>query len=114
MPTTELAAIERRLNGIPPVAPDAVLRGPIAHLGETERLQQAEERLAESPLEAAALFGEVASKLEASPFARHAMLLRTCQCAALESGGDFATAAALRLTLGWDLHASGNSLGVAK
>ncbi|MFG1611051.1 hypothetical protein [Actinoplanes sp. NPDC049265] len=110
----ELAAIERRLNGVPPVTPDAVLRGPIAHLGEAERLQQAEERLAESPPEAAALFAEVASRLETTPFARHAILLRTRQCAALESGGDFETAAALRLALGWDLHASGNSFGVAE
>ncbi|MET8463580.1 hypothetical protein [Micromonospora zamorensis] len=110
----DLAAIARRINGVSPVTSDAVLRGPIAHLGEAERLQQAEERVAESPLEAASLFAEVASKLEASPFARHAILLRTRQCEALESGSDFESAAALRLNLGWVLHTYGNSFAVAE
>ncbi|WP_327038107.1 hypothetical protein [Micromonospora maris] len=108
----DLAAIARRINGVPPVTSDAVLRGPIAHLGEAERLQQAEDRVVESPLEAASLFAEVASRLEASPFARHAILLRARQCEALESGGDFESAAALRLNLGWALHTYGNSFAV--
>ncbi|WP_406488329.1 HNH endonuclease signature motif containing protein [Streptomyces phaeochromogenes] len=97
----ELAAIERKLNKETPITSDAVLRGPIASLDQSERLRQAEDRLVENPLEAAVLFDEVATSLEHSPFIHHASIIRSRQCAALEKGEDYLEAAKLRVDLGW-------------
>ncbi|GHE54725.1 hypothetical protein GCM10018785_25180 [Streptomyces longispororuber] len=108
----ELAAIERILNREAPITSDAVLRGPIASLGQTERLQQASDRLEEKPLEAAVLFDEVATQLEATPFVHHAAIIRSRQCAALEIGKSFSEAAKIRIDLGWRHYFSGDVFAV--
>ncbi|MGW6783183.1 hypothetical protein [Streptomyces sp. NPDC054987] len=104
----ELSAIGRSLNGESPVTADAVLRGPIASLGQGERLQQAEDRLPETPLESAALFEQVAVRLEGSPFVHHATIVRARQCEALEKGGKFLEAARVRIEIGWSGYAAGD------
>ncbi|MBQ0868291.1 HNH endonuclease signature motif containing protein [Streptomyces sp. RK75] len=110
----ELAAIERILNREAPITSDAVLRGPVASLGQAERLQQANDRFDEKPLEAAVLFDEVAIQLEATPFAHHAAIIRSRQCAALESGKSFSEAAKMRIDLGWQNYFSGDAFAVAQ
>jgi len=110
----ELAAIERILNRETPITSDAVLRGPVASIGQAERLQQANDRFAEKPLEAAILFNEVAVQLEATPFAHHAAIIRSRQCAALESGESFGDAAKIRINLGWRNYFSGDVFAVAQ
>ncbi|WP_147437419.1 hypothetical protein [Micromonospora musae] len=114
IPRAELAAIERVLNDARPIASDAVLRGPVAHLGEAERLQQAEERVSEAPGEAAGLFDQVAAALEASPFAQHASIVRARQAKALEAAEDFEAAAKLRVELGWRSYRSGDPFSVGQ
>ncbi|MCX5235617.1 hypothetical protein OG824_10400 [Streptomyces prunicolor] len=110
----ELAAIERKLNREAPITSDDVLRGPIASLDQTERLQQAEERLTENPLEAAVLFNEVAGHLEDSPFVHHASIIRNRQCVALEAGASYVEAARLRVDLGWRSYLSGDRFAVSQ
>ncbi|MET7375854.1 hypothetical protein [Micromonospora arida] len=114
IPRAELSAIERILNNAQPIAADAVLRGPVAHLGEAERLQQAEERVSEAPSEAAGLFDQVAVALEASPFAQHASLVRTKQAKALEAAKDYEAAGLLRVELGWRSYRAGDSFSVGQ
>ncbi|MFC8952363.1 hypothetical protein ACFT8P_06925 [Streptomyces sp. NPDC057101] len=110
----ELAAIERILNREQPITSDAVLRGPIRSLDQGERLRQAEERLSETPLESAALFGQVADRLEGSPFIHHAAIVRGRQCAALESGASLAEAARIRVDLGWRYYFAGDAFSVGQ
>ncbi|RSM46278.1 hypothetical protein DMB66_49895 [Actinoplanes sp. ATCC 53533] len=104
--------MDRVLNKVQPIAADAVLRGPVAHLGETERLQQAEDRLPEAPLEAVVLFDQVARTLEASPFAQHASMVRTKQAGALAAGQEFVEAARIRIDLCWDSYRAGDPFAV--
>ncbi|MFI1282177.1 hypothetical protein ACH4U5_15750 [Streptomyces sp. NPDC020858] len=106
--TAELSAIGRSINGESPVTADAVLRGPIASLEQGERLQQAEDRLSETPLESATLFEQVAIRLESSPFVHHATIVRARQCGALEKGGKFIEAARVRIEIGWSSYAAGD------
>ncbi|MEV5439481.1 hypothetical protein AB0K80_26220 [Streptomyces sp. NPDC052682] len=103
----ELAAIERLLNQKAPITSDAILRGPVNALGQAERLQQASDRFDEQPLESAVLFDQVATKLEETPFVHHAAIIRSRQCAALESGESFREAAKIRIDLGWRDYFSG-------
>ncbi|MFD9862244.1 hypothetical protein [Streptomyces alboflavus] len=110
----ELAALDRKLNREIPITSDAVLRGPIASLDQSERLRQAEDRLIEKPLEAAVLFDEVATSLERSPFVHHASIIRSHQCAALENGGSYLEAAKLRVDLGWRSYFSADPFAVGQ
>ncbi|WP_143663733.1 HNH endonuclease signature motif containing protein [Streptomyces sp. rh34] len=110
----ELAAIERIINREPPITSDAVLRGPISSLGQSERLRQAEERLKETPLESAALLDQVAVRLEGSPFVHHAAIIRSRQCMALEAGESSLEAARLRVDLGWRHYFSGDVFSVSQ
>ncbi|MFD5404465.1 hypothetical protein [Streptomyces griseorubiginosus] len=110
----ELAAIERILNREAPVTSDAILRGPIASLGQAERLQQADDRFDEKPLESAVLFDGVAAKLESTPFAHHAAIIRSRQCAALENGESFNEAAKIRIDLGWRSYFTGDVFAVGQ
>ncbi|MEU5001619.1 hypothetical protein [Streptomyces sp. NPDC021622] len=110
----ELAAIERKLYRETPITSDSVLRGPVASLGQAERLQQAEDRLAESPFEAAVLFGEVASTLELSQFVHHASIIRSRQCVALEKGENYAESARMRVDLGWRYYFAGDPFAIGQ
>ncbi|MGH4012097.1 MAG: hypothetical protein ACRDTH_28725 [Pseudonocardiaceae bacterium] len=104
----DISAIQRIVNEEKPIASDAVLRGPIAHLDEAERLQQAEDRASEAPAEAAILFDQVATHLEASPFAGHASIVRRQQATALEAAHEYEAAARLRIDLGWHSYRAGD------
>ncbi|NBE79580.1 hypothetical protein [Micromonospora rubida] len=108
----ELAAIERQVNKAQPIASSAILRGPVHDLGEAERLQQAQDRLSEAPQEAAELFGQVASALEASPFVQHASIVRGRQAGALEAAQNFEAAGELRIDLGWRSYRSGDRFDI--
>lgn len=110
----EFAAIERILNQEVPIASDAILRGPVAFTGQAERLQQANDRFDEEPLEAAVLFDEVAKKLESTPFAHHAAIIRSRQCVALENGESFEEAAKIRIDLGWRNYFTGDVFAVGQ
>lgn len=104
----DLAAIQRIVNEAKSIASDAVLRGPITHLDEAERLQQAEDRASEAPAEAAILFDQVATHLEASSFAGHASIVRRQQATALEAAHEYEAAARLRIDLGWRSYRAGD------
>jgi hypothetical protein len=85
----------------PPIAADAVLRGPIAHLGLDDDLRRAEEAVPERPAEAAALLAGIADRLEASPFGPHAAPVRELLAKALRAAGRRADEAWVRIDLGW-------------
>jgi hypothetical protein len=90
----------------PSIAADAVLRGPIAHLGLGDDLRRAEDALRERPAEAAGLLAEIAGRLEDSAFAPHAAPLRELEARALRAADRRADEAWVRIDLGWHhLHA---------
>ena len=64
---------------------DAILRGPIAHLGLSETLRQAQAAINQDPRGAAAGFSKIAERLEASPFASYAPRVRRQQAQALSA-----------------------------
>jgi hypothetical protein len=86
-----------------PIDPDAVMRGPIRHMGLGDDLKRASELLADSPAAAAAKLGEIAAILEASPFAGHAVKLRRQEATALEQAGELAQSFRVRLDVAWRL-----------
>jgi hypothetical protein len=67
---------------------DAALRGPIAELGLSQDLAEAEAAMGHNPAEAGALFGGIARALEASPYAPHAVGIRGKQAECLRRSGD--------------------------
>lgn len=81
------------------MAADAVLRGPVAHLGLAQRLRDADDAGDTSPATAAAGYGEVADALMASPYAPHAARIRARQADALHAAGDAAGAVAAELSV---------------
>jgi hypothetical protein len=91
-----------------PVSADAILRGPIAHLGLQSELARAESAVNERPVEAAAAFAAIADRLELSPFAGHAVRVREQQARALRDAGRAAEAARILLQLGWRLLDAGD------
>lgn len=90
------------------VLADAVLRGPIAHLGLSEALGQATAAIDKDPLAAAGDFATVARKLEDSPFVAYASRVRRQQAQALGTAGDLAASSLIRLDLGWHLLVGGD------
>ena len=76
----------------PAVSADAMLRGPVATLGLTGQLSDADEKLGTDPAAAAGLYGVVADKLQASPYAPHAPRIRARQADAFRAAGDDAKA----------------------
>lgn len=86
-----------------PIDPDAVIRGPVRHLGLGDDLKQATSLMASDPAAAAAKFSEIAALLEASPFAGHAVKLRRQEATALEQAGEFADSFRVRLDIAWRL-----------
>jgi hypothetical protein len=83
------------------IAADAILRGPVAHLGLSDQLARAEEAVAERPEEAALLLDHVANRLESSGFLPHAGPVRALQATALGASGRREEEAWLRIDLGW-------------
>jgi hypothetical protein len=100
------APIDRQETGS--ISADAILRGPISSLGLREKLNQAESVCPERPKEAAAIFANIAERLEASAFAAHAVRIREQQAAALVAAGSHFDAALVRLALGWRLIDAGD------
>src|SRR5205807_2196107 len=76
----------------PLVAADAVLRGPVAHLGLAQELSEADSVRESNPMGAAATYGAIAAALEESPYAPHAPQMRRRQAEALRMAGDQAGA----------------------
>ncbi len=88
------------------IAPDAILRGPVAYLGLADELSRAEEALTGRPDEAARLLDHVATQLESSGFMPYAAPVRGLQATALRASSRRAEEAWLRIDLGWrHLHA---------
>lgn len=91
-----------------PIEADAILRGPIAHLGLVDDVRRAERVLTDQPDEAAALLSAVAERLEAEGFAPHAAPVRELQARALGAAGRRAEEGLVRVTLGWRRLAAGD------
>ena len=95
------------------IAADAILRGPVAHLGLTDDLRRAKEAVGERPDEAAELLAHVADRLEGSGFVPHASPVRELQATALRAAGRRAEEAWLRIDLGWQQLDAGDTLSAA-
>jgi hypothetical protein len=95
------------------IAADAILRGPVAHLGLTDDLRRAEEAVGERPDEAAELLAHVAERLEGSGFVPHAFPVRELQAMALRAAGRRADEAWVRIDLGWQQFDGGDTLSAA-
>ena len=94
----------------PSIAADAVLRGPIAHLGLAEEVRQAEQMLKEHPGDAALIFRRVAERLELCGYAPHGALIREQEARAFRAAGQRVDEAWTRISLGWIQVKSGNSI----
>lgn len=75
----------------------ALLRGPVAHLGLDGELAEADRVREQAPEQAAEAYGRIAEQLEQTLYAPHANWLRARQAAALHASGD--DDAALRIDL---------------
>jgi hypothetical protein len=91
------------------VAADAILRGPVAHLGLADDLRRAEEAVEQRPDEAARLLARVADHLEVSGFVPHAAPVRQLQAKALRAAGRRAEEASIRIDLGWQQLEAGDT-----
>ncbi len=80
---------------------DAILRGPIAHLGLVDDIRRAEQELADHPEVAATLLASVAERLEHEGFVPHAVPVRELQARAFGASGSRAEEGAIRIMLGW-------------
>ncbi|MDX3435648.1 hypothetical protein [Streptomyces stelliscabiei] len=72
------------------VAPDALIRGPVAHLGLAPDLEEAQRLEAGHPAAAARLYARIADALETSVWAPLALSLRQRQAKAHHDAGDHA------------------------
>ena len=77
---------------------EALLLGPVAALGLTTQVQQAEQLTASSPADAAAIYGQVAAALT-DRYAAHAARFQQRQAAALRSAGDPASSHDILMSL---------------
>ena len=82
---------------------DAIIRGPIKHLGLGEDWSTAEGEMDSDPTRAAERFNRIANRLEATPFAGHAVRVRILQAQCLEQAGDYSTSGRVRLSVAWKL-----------
>lgn len=82
---------------------DAIIRGPIRHLGLGEDWSTAESEMDSNPTRAAERFNRIANELEATPFAGHAVRFRIRQAQCLEQAGDYSTSGRVRLKVAWKL-----------
>jgi hypothetical protein len=91
--------LQPRPHSRPAVSADAMLRGPVAALGLTGQLSDADEKLRTDPAAAGGLYGVVADKLQGSPYAPHAPRIRARQADAFRAAGDNAKAMNAELAL---------------
>ena len=82
---------------------DAVLRGPIRHLGLADEMSNADEEMGTNPRSAAGRFDWIANRLEESPFMAYAVRFRRRQAQALQEAGDLVSSARVRLVAAWKL-----------
>jgi hypothetical protein len=68
--------------------PDAIVRGPVAHLKKTGLAEQADALRNDSPAQAADLYGQVADALQDAKYSAHAVHMRRQQAACLHEAGD--------------------------
>ena len=83
----------------PRVTAGAMLGGPVAHLGLTQQLDDADRQRDIDPAAAARLYGLVADRLQSSPYASHASRVRAQQADAYRAAGDNAGAVTADLAL---------------
>ncbi|MEV0641305.1 hypothetical protein AB0I77_41565 [Streptomyces sp. NPDC050619] len=81
------------------VEPDALIRGPVAHLGLAPDFQEAQRLEAADPASAARLYARVADALETSVWAPLALSLRQRQAKAHHEAGDHAKGVAANVTV---------------
>lgn len=93
LPATPIAAAS--------VAADAILRGPVAHLGLAEDLRHAQVMVENKPEEAAGLFERIANSLETAGYVPHSVPIRESQATALQMAGRRAEEAWVRIDLAW-------------
>jgi hypothetical protein len=91
-----------------PVSAEAMLRGPVAHLGMAEQLAAADARNETDPAAAASGYAVVANALSSSPYAPHAAQIRARQADALRKAGDETRAVRAELAQMADALASGD------
>ena len=83
----------------PRVTASALLGGPVASLGLTQQLDDADRRRETDPAAAARLYGVVADRLQSSPYAAHASRVRAQQADAYRAAGDSTGAVTADLAL---------------
>lgn len=88
-------------TGVSSIEADAVLRGPVAHLGLQDKLRRASELRTEQPSESADAYADVADRLEAAGFRPHADVVRDLEAGALQLAGRLNEEAWVRIALGW-------------
>jgi hypothetical protein len=72
----------------PAVSADAMLRGPVVHLGLAQQLEDADRRFETDPAAAGGIYGVIADKLTSSVYASHAPRIRARQADAFRAAGD--------------------------
>ena len=86
-----------------PISPDAIMRGPIRHMGLSGDHKRAKSLLSTKPSEAAVILERIAEKLEDSPFTAYAVQLRREQASALEAADQLELSLGIRLDIAWRL-----------
>ena len=86
-----------------PISPDAIMRGPIRHMGLSDDHKRAKNLLSTKPSKAAEILDEIARKLENSPFIAYAVQLRREQALALEAAKQVERSFSIRLDIAWRL-----------
>ena len=92
----------------PAVSADAMLRGPVAHLGLAQQLEDADGRFETDPAAAGGIYGLIADKLTNSLYAAHAPRIRARQADAFRAAGDNAKAVTADLALMAEALSSGD------
>jgi hypothetical protein len=82
-----------------PVSAGAMLRGPVAHLGLAQQLDDADEKFGTNAAAAGGIYGAIADKLQSSPYAPHAPRIRARQADAFRAAGDNTKAVTAELAL---------------
>jgi len=86
------------------IASDAMVRGPVQHLGLQEDLEAARRLRKEQPAQAAREFQRLADALETAGFVAHALQIRRDQAVALHDAQETAAAVAVDLqVMAWEL-----------
>ncbi len=83
----------------PRVSAGAMVGGPVAHLGLSQQLADADRKRDTDPAAAAGLYGVVADRLQSSPYASHASRVRAQQADAFRAAGDNTRAVTADLAL---------------